>query len=63
MTFKWKTPQDWLVSYLKGLSKEGLFREAIFLAERLTDDQIAVLYEEQMYDGGYCDEEKASEKD
>ena len=57
MTFKWKTPQDWLVSYLKGLSKEGLLREAMILASKLDDDQVQEEYKSLMDNGGYCDEE------
>ena len=56
MTLKWKTPQDWLVSYLKGLSKEGLLREAMILASKLDDDQIQEEYESLMDNDGYFEE-------
>ena len=56
MTLKWKTPQDWLVSYLKGLSKEGLLREAMILASKLDDDQVQEEYESLMDNDGYFEE-------
>ena len=56
MAFKWKTPQDWLVSYLKGLSKEGLLREAMILASKLDDDQVQEEYESLMDNDGYFEE-------